>query len=533
MSSHEAYFQALIENSSDYIVILDANGRYTYASPSHQRGLGYDPEELIGQSPFDFIHPDDAAFVAETIRKVVADPNYRIDPNYDSTGIEYRFRHADGSWHRLESFGMNGLQTPGIAGIFVSSRDVTRRWVAEQAQMESLSLLRATLDSTADGVLVVSLDGKAVDFNCKFTQLWSIPPDIMASRRAEAVVDHVATQLVDPDAYARKVRELHMDPVSETFEELRLKDGRIFERYSIPHRLGGETVGRVYSVRDVTERKRAEEALRRSRDDLAAENAERRHAQEELERYAGKLERSNRDLEAFAYVASHDLQEPLRKIRAFGDRLHDRYGAVLDRQGLDYLERIRDAAQRMQNLIEGLLDYSRVATKAQPFVPVNLGRVAGEVLSDLEARVAQVNGAVEVGVLPTIDADPLQMRQLLQNLIGNGLKFYRAGVPPVVKVTAERLEGHSESADPGGSPVESCRVYVEDNGIGFDEKYADRVFEVFQRLHGRGEYEGAGIGLSVCRKIAERHGGSIRAHSTPGQGSVFVITLPVSHRGEP
>lgn len=243
-------------------------------------------------------------------------------------------------------------------------------------------------------------------------------------------------------------------------------------------------------------------------------------AEKELKIYADKLQKSNQELQDFAHVASHDLQEPLRKISAFSDRLKSKYAAVLDETGLDYLERMQKAAQRMQKLIEGLLTYSRVTTKAQPFEPVNLSAVARDVLADLEVRIQNSGGRVEIGSLPTVDADPIQMRQLLQNLIANALKFHKEEQPPVVKVLADT----SDDGDNG-----FCRLTVEDNGIGFDEKYAERIFGVFERLHGRQEYEGSGIGLSVCRRIVDRHGGTIMAKSAPGEGATFTIALPLKH----
>ncbi len=248
-----------------------------------------------------------------------------------------------------------------------------------------------------------------------------------------------------------------------------------------------------------------------------------RRSHEEMRSYATQLERSNKELEAFASVASHDLQEPLRKIQAFGDRLQSKCGAALEDQGRDYLDRIRNAAKRMQTLINDLLTFSRVTTKAQPFITTDLGSATREVINDLEVRIEEVHGRVDVSDLPMVEADPLQMRQLMQNLIGNALKYHRAEVPPVVKVYSKPVE------DP--SP-ESCQILVDDNGIGFEEIYAERIFTIFQRLHGRTEYEGTGVGLAVCRKIVERHGGSIRARSTPGEGSSFIVTLPIRQSKE-
>ena len=241
-------------------------------------------------------------------------------------------------------------------------------------------------------------------------------------------------------------------------------------------------------------------------------------ANQELRRFSHQLEESNTELQDFASVASHDLQEPLRKVQVFGSRLKNAYGAALDTQGRDYLERMLNATRRMQSLVQDLLAYSRVASRALPFEAVDLSLVTREVLSDLEVRIAETSALVEVGDLPSIQADPVQMRQLLQNLIGNALKFHKEEQSPIVRV-------HAGPAAHDGF----FRLIVEDNGIGFDEKYLDRIFTVFQRLHGRAEYEGTGIGLAVCRKIAYRHGGEITAMSAPGQGATFVVTLPRQH----
>ncbi len=266
------------------------------------------------------------------------------------------------------------------------------------------------------------------------------------------------------------------------------------------------------AVRDVRERRLNEDRLQTERDLLEQRVIERTA---ELNDANTELQRSNRELQDFAFVASHDLQEPLRKIQAFGDRLTTKHGPQLNDEARDYLSRMQGAAGRMYTLINDLLSFSRVTTKAQPFVPTDLNKIVREVLGDLEVRLQETEGRVDVEDLPTIDADGLQMRQLLQNLIGNALKFHRPGEAPVIKIRAEK-------ADP-----EMFVLTVTDNGIGFDEKYLDRIFTPFQRLHGRNEYDGTGIGLAVCRKIVERHGGTLTARSTPGEGSTFIATLPV------
>jgi len=263
--------------------------------------------------------------------------------------------------------------------------------------------------------------------------------------------------------------------------------------------------------------------LIRAFNDMLAE-IERRD--ERLREQNAALERSNRELQDFAYVASHDLQEPLRKVQAFGDRLAAKAAGTLGPQGLDYIARMRNAAQRMQTLINDLLSFSRVTTRARPFVSVDLDRVAREVASDLEVRIEQTGAELRLRDLPAIEADPLQMRQLLQNLIGNALKFSRPEVLPLVEVTAE-LQPSSN-----GHQGERCILKVTDNGIGFDQKYLPRLFGIFQRLHSRASYEGNGVGLAICRKIAERHGGSITATSRPGEGTTFVVTLSAGRAEE-
>jgi PAS domain S-box-containing protein len=231
-----------------------------------------------------------------------------------------------------------------------------------------------------------------------------------------------------------------------------------------------------------------------------------------------RLRRSNKELEQFASIAAHDLQEPLRKVQAFGDRLQSRAGATLDTQSRDYLARMLASATRMRTLINDLLSFSRVTTKAQPFTSVDLDVLVREVISDLEVRLQQTRGRIDLVSLPVLDADPLQMRQLFQNLIGNALKFRRPEVPPVVTIESRRLGSF-------------WQIFVRDNGIGFEEKYLDRIFEMFQRLHGIEEYEGTGMGLAICRKIVDRHGGSITAVSVPGAGATFILKLPVYQHG--
>jgi signal transduction histidine kinase len=244
-----------------------------------------------------------------------------------------------------------------------------------------------------------------------------------------------------------------------------------------------------------------------------------------------RLAQSNRDLMGFAFVASHDLQEPLRKIVAFGDRLEKRAASGMDQQSLDYLGRMRGAASRMQRLIEDLLAYSRTATKTGDMATTALNPVLRDVVSDLVIAIETSGAQIDLGQLPELAADPTQMRQLFQNLIANAIKFRQTALTPRITIAAKRLA----STDPVAARLALShphsggwwQISVSDNGIGFDQQYADKVFMVFQRLNGRDQYEGSGLGLAVSRRIVERHQGDISVTSTEGVGTTFTIVLPV------
>jgi PAS domain S-box-containing protein len=378
-----------------------------------------------------------------------------------------------------------------LAGFIVLARAdaVARRRAAEQTRL-SEQRFRMLLGAVRDyAIILLDADGRVENWSGAAERIFGYPA-------VDAVGQHLS-RFYPPGGDAQ--RELVQAARDGRYEEQGLRqrrDGEVFWADVVVTAIRGDKGalrGFAKIVRDVTERKQLDDALRDT---------------------AQKLERSNRELQDFAMVASHDLQEPLRKIQMFGDKLTRKYAASLGEEGRDWLTRMQNAAVRGQSLIEGLLQFSRVTTKAQPIVPVNLAATAQEVVSDLESRISEVRGRVELGDLPVIDADPLQMRQLFQNLIGNALKFRRDDTPPLVRVDSRSRDGTG------------IRLEVADNGIGFDEKYVDRIFKLFQRLHERGTYEGSGMGLAICRKIVERHGGSITARSTPGRGTTFVIDLP-------
>lgn len=277
-------------------------------------------------------------------------------------------------------------------------------------------------------------------------------------------------------------------------------DGRVFEAevlLLLVRGAGGEIAGHHQVVRDVT----------RAREQGA-----------QIAALEASIARRDRGLEELVSIAAHELDEPARKVTSFAELLHEGSSARLDDTGRDYLERIRKAARRLHALLRDLRALSRVATATLPFSPVDLGDVARSVVIDLEAPVKEKGARVTIGDLPTIEADAFQMQELLANLVKNALRFHKPGEPPSV-----RIEASVEPGDGGGV----ARLTVTDEGIGFDQAYATRIFRPFERLHGRGVHEGSGVGLAVCSKIVERHGGSIEARGAPGAGATFIVTLPI------
>jgi PAS domain S-box-containing protein len=353
---------------------------------------------------------------------------------------------------------------------------------------------REILDTMADALFVIDSDARIRVINDAVRKLFGYTdPEILG--KTIDTLEHID----------------HEESISRTLRDM-LRRAPIRDEERVFRNKNGEPIDVSISVSSLHEKEIEGGAVL-----IARDIRERMRATEELHAFTVRLQQSNRELEDFAYVASHDLQEPLRKIQAFGDRLRERYADALTAEGADYLKRMQNAAARMQALINDLLVFSRITTKAQPFVPVDLNAVVQEVVHDLELRIHQLDADVTIEALPVLDADPSQMHQLIQNLISNGLKFHRPDTPPRVKISGKVIHAFAE-------------IVVSDEGIGFDERYAERIFTMFERLHGRGTYEGTGIGLAICRKIAQRHGGDIQARSVPGEGSSFIVTLPLLHR---
>lgn len=266
-----------------------------------------------------------------------------------------------------------------------------------------------------------------------------------------------------------------------------------------------DAVGQAYEQHD-SDRAMIERSLELSSAELLEKNRQ-------IEMQKAELVRSNQELEQFAYIASHDLQEPLRTVQSYLQLLRRRYGGKLDRDADEFIDFAIEGATRMRALINDLLTYARVASRARPLEPTPLDAVVDEVLRSLQVRIEERKAAIERGPLPVVIGDRRQLEQLLQNLIANALKFIRPGVDPVVRIEGEERAGE-------------WILRVRDNGVGIPPEYREKIFALFQRLHSRDEYEGTGVGLAVCKKIVERHGGRIWVESEPGDGSAFHVSLP-------
>jgi PAS domain S-box-containing protein len=501
---------AIVESSDDAIISKTLDGEITSWNRAAEAMYGYTAEEVIGRSisilaPLE-VH-NEFPSILEKIRGSEAVEHF-----------ETRLRGKNDEAIDVSLSVSPIRDTSGkIVGASTIARDITEHRRMEEELLENQSRLQLALRSAQMGVWHLDIAQSRRVFDDQVCRMLGIEPAKFTGTEEEFF------NAVHPDDHDRVkaalARTLEHHAPYETDYRAVWPDGSIHyitTRGSLLRDDKGQPIRLNGLIWDITEHQQMDLELRKSHYELELRVEERT---DELEKYMRKLEESNQALQDFASIASHDLQEPLRKVEAFGNMLKRKCGESLDEQGNSYLERVLNANQRMQRLLTALLEYSRLSTMAAPFTEVELSMVVEEVLSDLEVRIVRTGGMVHVGDLPVIQAEPTQMRQLFQNLIGNALKFCKADEKPVVEVRGAATNG-------------KLRIEVQDNGIGFEERYLDRIFSPFQRLHGKASgYEGTGMGLAICKKIVERHGGSITAKSVPGEGSLFVIDLRVKQTG--
>lgn len=374
-------------------------------------------------------------------------------------------------------------------------------------RLSTANLLRNVLDNSRDGIMAFESlrndEGKIVDF--KFI-LANEASTQMTNRSQVQLIGKRLLEIFPGNRY--KLLEEYIQ-VTESGEDLRTEI-----EYDSD---GGKVWFKILAVK-------LDDGFLVTFSDITKE----KDTEIQLRNYTLELKRSNEDLEQFAYVASHDLQEPLRKIRSFGDRLISKYQEKLDETGQHYIERMQVASQRMQSLIEDLLAFSRITRSSELPGKVDVNQLMVEVLDDLSDQVSREQAKVEVNEIPPILGVKGQIRRLFQNLISNAIKFRKPEENPQIKVVGEKISAMELTQEYNFTPRYKfyVKITVSDNGIGFDTKYSEQIFNVFQRLHGRNEFEGTGIGLAICKKIVTHHGGIISAKSKEGLGSDFILILP-------
>lgn len=497
LRTRQEQLRLFIEHAPAAIAMFDNQMRYVAVSRRWRDDYGLAGRELIGHSHY-AIFPEVPGRWREIHDRCLAGAVERAD--------EDPFPRADGSlqWLRWE---VRPWRTSGgeIGGIIVFSEDITGRKLAQQALREREIQFRMIFQASPVPMAILAFaDGRYVHVNDAYLELTGYAaPEIVGKTTLElAIWDDLAVR--------ERIRTLFAarEMVVDLEVRLRTKSGTLksvqlsLEAMEIDHQ------PHVLAVtKDITERKRAEERLRHSRDVL----------EDRVRDRTRELEARNAELENFTTITSHDLQEPLRKVQVFGERLRLEFAHALGDTGRDYLRRMENAAARMQALINSLLDYSQVSRGAAPFVWTDLGEIARQAARDFEPILTATAGIIEIGPLPGVQSDSAQMRQVFQHFFSNALK-YRGPMPLRVRVSGTVVTQDGR---------EMARVEVRDNGIGFAPQYREKVFQPFQRLHGKAAYEGTGIGLAIVRKIVERHRGSVTAASEPGVGTCFILTVPV------
>ena len=489
----EQHYRELVTLAQEGIWAMDAAACTTYVNPRMAEMLGYTMDEMLGRSLFDFADEIGRRRIQANIER----RKYGIRERHD-----FRFLRKDGAYvETLVStaplFDAGGSYTGAIAVI----TDVTESQQAETRLRRERNLLRTLIDNMPDFIYIKDTEARFLIANRTLARLTGVesPADLLGKTDRDFFPADLAEKYMADDLEVIRSGRPLIGREEPMLTPRGAQGWQITTKVPLRDEVG-QVIGLVGMGRDITSRKQAED---------------------ERQEMLAKLEHSNAELEHFAYVASHDLQEPLRMVTSYLQLLASRYQGQLDADADDFIGFAVDGARRMQCLISDLLDYSRVSTRGQPFEPADCSQLIQQVLHDLGIAITESAAVVTYDPLPVVMGDKGQLGELFQNLIGNAIK-YRGDQAPIVHITARKTPSR-ETLEVSQTTV--WEFSIRDTGIGIDPQYHDRIFGLFQRLHGVGEYSGSGIGLAICKKIVERHGGRIWVASQVGQGSTFYFTL--------
>lgn len=470
----EKLYQSLVNNHMDLILRITIDGRIKYLNPMVSYLLERNYKELIDTNAINFIHNNDIEKSKFALGRVLA-------TGKDST-IVNRINTPTGLKWIYWIIATIADRTGGIGEIQLVGRDITQLKTVEAELKTSKKRIDLLLSSISDGFMSIDSNGKIDYINGRALEIFRIPnSDISPEEFRKYLKSMFEVTFVN---FFYMFLSKKVDGQTEIFCK---KSGKWFVFYFYPFANGTSIL-----ISDITKQKEAEK---------------------ELKLYSQKLEESNQELQNFAYVASHDLQEPLRMVASFTQLLEKKYSSQLDDKAKEYIRFATEGASRMRELINNLLDYSRVTTQAKPFTELNLNDIANKALQNLKVLIDDSNAAISCNRLPIIDGDETQIIRVFQNIIGNAIKYRKKDIIPQIKITCSEDKTN-------------YIVAIEDNGIGFDTKYSGKIFKIFSRLHTKEEYEGTGIGLSICKKIVERHNGFISVESQLELGSVFKLHFP-------
>jgi two-component system CheB/CheR fusion protein len=468
----EQRFRSIIENSYDPIILRDKNFKIIYSSPASERMLGWSKQVRSSEDTRLLIHPDDLAEIINRQDEVYANPGKPVS-------MIFRMKHKAGHYIWADGIMTNLLNDKNVNAIVSNIRDITDRKKAEQEIKESEAKYKAFFNNSMDGILLTEVDGKILSANPSACEIFNMSEAEMCNAERFELVDY-------NDPRVHKLIEKRRKTGSTQGDLTFIRKGNIKFPGEIASMVFTDATGQQRTcmiIRDITQRKKAEE----------------------------KLITSNHELERFAYVASHDLQEPLRMVESFLLLLKKKYDSRLDETANKYIDFAVDGAQRMKTLTSDLLEYSRINSVIELHTPVDMDDSVSKAKKALHYIIEESGTTIIAHKLPVINGNELQLTRLLQNLFSNAIK-YRSAKSPVIIIDCKE-------------ETEQWIFSVEDNGIGIPEKHFQNIFIIFKRLHGKNEYPGTGIGLAICKKIVELHNGKIWLQSIPDKGTTFYFSI--------